>query len=81
MHVFSFQGHPFSCAYFKQSRFPFMAANAHVFSFQGHPFSCACFKHSNCPFLAAVWHAVRSRDRAAISVESRCDDVDVTGST
>jgi len=44
-----------------------VAALQHVFSSQGHPCSCACFKLSKSPFLAAVWHAVGSRDRAAIS--------------
>ena len=59
-HVLSFQSHPCSCAYFKHSKCPFLAAYSHVHSCQGHPCSCAYFKHSKCPCQAALSHVTSS---------------------
>jgi hypothetical protein len=44
--------HPFSCAYFRQSRYPSDAATAHTSVSHGAPISWAYFRHAKCPVEA-----------------------------
>ena len=59
---FTFQGHPFSCAYFKHSKCPFQAALAHVPPVPRTPVLVRVLQHSNCPFSAASRTSPRPKD-------------------